>query len=188
MKGAIIDTSNTPAFGSILDYGNAGNYEFNYISQKSGNVLTFLNKLTRNYDIPEGGVQLVRVPKYKAAYFSGGLIPLPWDGATGGIICVYATESVTSVEDIYSWGMGFRGGTGYKASSTSCNQNNYYYPSTSEYAAYRGESIGSVSPNMSKGKGALAAGGGGGNSHNSGGGGGGNAGNGGQGSDASRLR
>ena len=25
MKGAVIDTSNTPAFGTILDYGNAGN-------------------------------------------------------------------------------------------------------------------------------------------------------------------
>ena len=45
MKGAVIDTSNTPAFGNILDYGNAGNYEFNFISAKSGNVLTFLNKL-----------------------------------------------------------------------------------------------------------------------------------------------
>ncbi len=181
MKGAVIDTSNTPAFGTILDYGNAGNYEFNFISAKSGNQLTFINKLTRPYDIPDGVVQLVRVPKYKAAYFSGGLIPLPWDGATGGIICVYATESVTSVEDIFCWGMGFRGGTGYNAGSTSCGQNNYYYPSTSQYAAYRGESIGSVSPNMIKGKGCIAGGGGGGNSHNSGGGGGGNGGSGGHG-------
>ena len=41
MKGAIIDTSNTPAFGTILDYGNAGNYEFNFISAKSGNTLSW---------------------------------------------------------------------------------------------------------------------------------------------------
>ncbi len=181
MKGAIIDTSNTPAFGTILDYGNAGNYEFNFISAKSGNELTFLNKLTRTYDIPDGVVQLVRVPKYKAAYFSGGLIPQAWDGATGGVVCVLATESVTSVEDIYCWGMGFRGGKGYNASSTSCGQNNYYYPYSSQYAALRGESIGSVSQNMIKGKGSIAGGGGGGNSHNSGGGGGGNGGAGGQG-------
>jgi gliding motility-associated-like protein len=183
MKGAIIDTSNTPAFGNILDYGNAGNYEFNFISAKTGNQLTFKNKLTRAYDIPDGVVQLVRVPKYKAGYFSGGLVPLAWDGATGGIICVYATQSVTSIEDIYADGRGFRGATGYNSAYTAsnCAQNNYYYPFSSPYAALRGESIGTVSQTMIKGKAAVAGGGGGGSSHNSGGGGGGNGGAGGSG-------
>lgn len=183
MKGAIIDTSNTPAFGTIITYGNAGNYEFNFISAKSGNQLTFLNKPTRAYDIPDGIVQLVRVPKYKAGYFSGGLVPLAWDGATGGIVCVYASLSVTSVEDVDATGRGFRGATGYNATynASNCTQNNYYYPASSQYAALRGESIGSVPQNMTKGKGSLAGGGGGGNSHNSGGGGGGNGGAGGQG-------
>jgi gliding motility-associated-like protein len=183
MKGAIIDTSNTAAFGSILDYGNAGNYEFNFISAKTGNQLSFKNKLTRAYDIPDGVVQLVRVPKYKAAYFSGGLVPLAWDGTTGGIICVYATNSVTSVEEIYADGKGFRGATGYNSaySASNCGQNNYYYPATSSYAALRGESIGSVPQTMIKGKTPLAGAGGGGASHNSGGGGGGNGGAGGMG-------
>lgn len=181
MKGAIIDTSNSPSFGNILDYGNAGNYEFNFISAKSGNQLTFLNRITRNYDIPDGVVQLVRVPKYKAVNFSGGLVPLSWNGATGGIICVYATNSITSGESFDASGRGFRGAAGYNASSTTCNQNDYYYPSGSQYAAFKGESIGSVSQNMVKGKGNVAGGGGGGNSHNSGGGGGGNGGSGGQG-------
>jgi len=79
MMGAEIDTSNTASFGTVLDYKNAGNYEFNYISQKSGNVLTFKNKLTRSYDVPGGVVQLVRVPKYKSGIFSGGLTCDPWD-------------------------------------------------------------------------------------------------------------
>ena len=183
MKGAIIDTSNTPAFGTILNYGNAGNYEFNFISTKSGNALTFLNKLTRSYDIPDGVVQLVRVPKYKNGYFSGGLTCDAWNGATGGIIAVYSSISLRSVEDIYVTGRGFRGAAGFNAanSAASCNQNNYYYPASSDYAALRGESIGSVSQNLIKGKGNLAGGGGGGNSHNSGGGGGGNGGAGGHG-------
>jgi gliding motility-associated-like protein len=183
MKGAVIDTSNTPAFGNILDYGNAGNYEFNFISAKSGNDLSLQNKLTRDYDIPNGVVQLVRIPKYKDAYFSGGLVPLAWDGATGGIICVYASLSVTSVEDIYATGRGFRGAVGYNSTytATNCGQDNYYYPSSSPYAALRGESIGSVPQGMQKGKTALAGGGGGGSSHNSGGGGGGNGGAGGKG-------
>jgi len=175
MKGAVIDTSNTPAFGTILDYGNAGNYEFNFISAKSGNQLTFLNKLTRTYDIPDGVVQLVRVPKYKFALFFGGLVPLAWDGATGGIICVYASLNIISSEIIDASNRGFRGAAGYNASSTACNQNNYYYPASSQFAALRGESIGSVSQARIKGKGSIAGGGGGGNSHNSGGGGNGGA-------------
>ena len=183
MKGAVIDTSNTPAFGTILNYGNAGNYEFNFISAKSGNVLTLLNKLTRSYDIPDGVVQLVRIPKYKNGYFSGGLIPLNWDGTKGGVIAVISTLGLTSVENIDVTGRGFRGAVGYNAaaSSSSCNQNNYYYPFTSQFANLRGESIGSVSQNLIKGKGSIAGGGGGGNSHNTGGGGGGNGGAGGKG-------
>ena len=47
MKGAIIDTSNTAAFGTILDYKNAGNYEFNYISNKAGNQLSLKINLQR---------------------------------------------------------------------------------------------------------------------------------------------
>ena len=36
MKGAIIDSTNTAAFGTITDYKNAGNYEFNYVKSKTG--------------------------------------------------------------------------------------------------------------------------------------------------------
>ena len=183
MKGAVMDTSNTSSFGTILDYANAGNYEFNFISAKSGNTLTFLNKLTRSYDIPDGVVQLVRVPKYKSGFFTGGLTCDIWDGAKGGIVAVYSSLSLTSVEDIYVSGRGFRGATGFNAAvnAGSCGQNNYYYPASSDYAALRGESIGTVSQNLIKGKGKIAGGGGGGNSHNSGGGGGGNGGAGGHG-------
>ena len=181
MKGALIDTSNTPAFGTVLDYKNAGNYEFNYIGQKSGNELTFLNKLTRAYDIPNGVVQLVRVPEFKNGYFAGGITCEPWDGTKGGIVAVISTIGLTSVENIDVSGKGFRGAMGTNAaySASTCNQNNFYYPASSPFAAMRGESIGSVSSNFFRGKGNIAGGGGGGNSHNSGGGGGGNGGAGG---------
>ena len=183
MKGAVIDTSNTAAFGTILDYRNAGNYEFNFISQKSGNVLTFKNRLTKNYDIPIGVVQLVRVPSYKTGNFSGGLTCAAWDGSKGGVLAVIGTISLESDASIDVTGKGFKGGTGYIAgySSNVCNQNNYLYPSTSQLAAFKGESIGSISINYNKGKGAFAGGGGGGNSLNAGGGGGANGGSGGSG-------
>ncbi len=183
MKGAIIDTTNTAAFGTILDYGNAGNYEFNYISQKSGNTLKFLNRLTRSYDIPEGVVQLVRVPKFKNGYFIGGLTCPEWDGKTGGVLALFSTFTLTSEESLTVTGKGFRGANGYNStySTTNCGQNDYYYPFSSQYAALKGESIGNFSQSKIKGKGNYGGGGGGGNSQNSGGGGGANAGTGGNG-------
>ncbi|MEO6135153.1 MAG: LamG domain-containing protein, partial [Ginsengibacter sp.] len=54
MKGAIIDSTNTANFGTITEYKNAGNYEFNIIKQKTGNTITLLNFLERQYDIPNG--------------------------------------------------------------------------------------------------------------------------------------
>ncbi len=77
MKGAVIDTSNTSAFGSIINYKNAGNYEMNYISAKVGNIITLKNKLTRQYDIPEGAVQLIRVPSLKLQTILENLPVLP---------------------------------------------------------------------------------------------------------------
>src|SRR4029078_5687211 len=52
MKGAIIDTSNTANFGTVIDYKNAGNYEFNYVKSRSGNIIELKNVVTRQYDIP----------------------------------------------------------------------------------------------------------------------------------------
>ena len=181
MKGAVIDTSNTASFGTILDYRNAGNYEFNYISQKIGNVLTFKNKLTKTYDIPDGVVQLVRVPTFNTGSFGGGLTCDLWNGTRGGILAIFSMISLECDENIDVSGKGFRGGVGYNAvtSSLSCNQNNYIYPVASQFAGSKGESIASFSQNYVKGKGSFGGGGGGGNSHNAGGGGGGNGGSGG---------
>ncbi|GAB2820597.1 T9SS type B sorting domain-containing protein [Ferruginibacter profundus] len=181
MKGAVIDTSNTATFGTIIDYKNAGNYEFNYISQKTGNKLTFKNRLTKAYDIPNGVVQLIRVPYFKAPIFTGGLTCLQWDGTKGGVLAVISRNGFDSFEDIDLSGMGFRGGEAYNAvlPSSNCSANEWNYPAASQLAAFKGESIASLSQTTIKGKGSPAGGGGGGLSHNSGGGGGGNAGAGG---------
>ncbi len=181
MKGAVIDTSNTASFGTILDYKNAGNYEFNYISSKSGNKLAFKNRLTKTYDIPSGVVQLIRVPFLTNPNFFGGLTCMRWDGTKGGVLAVITKNGLTCSWDIDVSGMGFRGGEGYNAvlPLSNCFETNYNYPAANQLAAFKGESIASISQNISKGKGSSAGGGGGGLSHNSGGGGGGNAGSGG---------
>jgi len=181
MKGAVVDSTNTAAFGNVTDYKNAGNYEFNYVQSKTGNVIELKNKLTRQYDIPVGKVQLIRVPYYNSVNITDTLTCLPWDGNKGGVLVLNVRDTVNLNADINVSSKGFKGGVGYNPGNATltCFQNNYYYPSNTIFAAQKGESISTISANISCGKGTLAGGGGGGAGHNSGGGGGGNAGNGG---------
>jgi gliding motility-associated-like protein len=181
MKGAVIDTSNTTAFGNITSYKNAGNYEFNYVKSKAGNVIELKDSLTRAYDIPTGKVQLIRIPYYNSASLTSVLTCLPWDGSKGGVLVLNAKNAVTLQADINLTAKGFHGGNShnYHSNTLYCFENNYYYPAGSVTAASKGESITSLSDNISWGKGAAGNGGGGGLGHNSGGGGGANGGAGG---------
>ncbi len=181
MKGAVIDSTNTAAFGTITDYKNSGNYEYNYVKTKTGNIIELKNTLTRQYDIPVGKVQLIRVPYYTNLTTTDTLTCLPWDGNKGGVLVFNVQNTLTLGADMNVSGKGFKGGIGYNPGNAtlSCFQNNYFYPINTIQATYKGESISSVSNNIICGKGNLAGGGGGGAGHNSGGGGGGNGGPGG---------
>ncbi|MEI2750438.1 MAG: PKD domain-containing protein [Ferruginibacter sp.] len=178
MKGAIIDSTNTTFFGDIIDYKNAGNYEYNYISQISGNNISLKNKLTRQYDIPTGKVQLVRAPYYSNSIsFGQKLTCLPWDGSKGGILVFNVKDTLSLTNDIDVSGKGFRGASiiNPRNNALACNESNYFYPNNPIFAGPKGEGIADVSNAKSNGKGPLANGGGGGNGHNSGAGGGSNS-------------
>lgn len=183
MKGAVVDSTNTVSFGTITDYKNAGNYEFNYVKSKSGNIIELKNKLTRQYDIPTGKVQLVRVPYYNSVTISDTLTCLPWDGRKGGIVVLNVKDTATLNNDINVNGKGFKGGAGYNANTGTlgCFNNGYTYPISFQLSGNKGESITTISDNLIRGKGKLAAAGGAGLGHNSGGGGGANGGVGGTG-------
>ena len=177
MKGAVIDSSNTSSFGSVTNYKNSGNYEFNYIKSKSGNSVELLNKIERQYDLPDGKVQLIRVPYFQNYTVMNTLSCLPWDGNIGGVLVFNVQNDLTLNTNIDVTGKGFSGGHVINTSlnATNCFTNNYFYPNGTLIAATKGESIAAISNNISSGKGASASAGGGGNDHNSGGGGGGNA-------------
>lgn len=183
MKGAAIDVSNTASFGTITDYKNSGNYEFNFVKSKSGNIVELKNNLTRQYDIPLGKVQLIRVPYYTSATITSTLTCLPWDGSKGGVLVLNARDNVDLAANIDVTGKGFFGGNSPNPNTTTsyCNNNNFYYAKGNLAAASKGEGIAVVSDTHAWGKGSPANGGGGGNGHNSGGGGGGNGGPGGLG-------
>ncbi len=175
MKGAVIDSTNTAAFGTITDYKGAGNYEFNYVKSKTGNVIELLDTLTRKYDLPHGKVQLIRVPYYQTAVITSTLSCLPWDGRKGGVLVLNAANSVELNANIDVSGKGFKGGIIANVNPIlMCYNNNYFYPSNSTVSAAKGEGISDIGFDKVYGKGRLANGGGGGNGHNSGGGGGSN--------------
>lgn len=178
MKGAVIDSSNTSAFGTVTDYKSAGNYEFNYVKSKLGNTIELKNKLTRTYEIPNGKVQLIRVPYYDNATITSTLTCLPWDGSKGGVLVFNVADSLVLAANIDVTGKGFRGGNTYNVGPAvlNCFQDAYFYDSSSTVSSRKGEGIADMGSNKLNGRGALANGGGGGNGHNAGGGGGSNSG------------
>jgi gliding motility-associated-like protein len=181
MKGTVIDSTNTAAFGDITDYRNAGNYEFNYIKSKTGNVLGLLNVVQRQYDIPGGIVQLVRVPYYQDFTITNPLVCLPWNGRKGGVLVFNVQNTLTFQSDINVNGRGFKGGKATRNAIYHCNIDSFYLVNNNGINGnLKGEGVYSTNRLLS-GRGKLANGGGGGNSTNSGGAGGGNGGNGGAG-------
>ncbi|THU39189.1 T9SS type B sorting domain-containing protein [Niastella caeni] len=181
MKGAVIDSSNTASFGTITDYRNAGNYEYNFIAAKTGNLITLKNALLRKYDIPAGKVQLVRVPSYNNVTVTSTLTCKPWDGASGGVLAFTVQNALTLQADIDVSNNGFRRTYPLNSRSFTCNETQWYYPGNTNQGGEKGEGIHALSASKNFGRGAPSNGGGGGNGHNAGGGGGSNAGGGGNG-------
>src|SRR5690606_33981263 len=138
MKGARIDQSNAASFGTITDYGHAGNYEFNVVGSVAGNTITLLNALTNDYDIPDGKVQFVRVPYYQDYTVSQPHTALPWDGNKGGVFAIQVAGTLTLDADIDVSGQGFRGGAGSANYYSGCSSMDYHYPANSPYGGHKG--------------------------------------------------
>jgi hypothetical protein len=190
MKGATMNETNSASFGAITSIGNAGNYELAVICDIVGSTITFQTALTRTYTATGGFVQLIRVPNYVDVNVNGLLTAPAWNigTKTGGVLVIYATESVTLNANINMDARGFRGGwaqNNYSACTCGCGTAtqypNFFYPSATCRAASKGEGIADTILTKEFGKGPQVNGGGGGNDHNAGGGGGANYGAGGLG-------
>lgn len=177
MKGASITQTNSPAYGDITGYGNAGNYEFNTVGSIAGNVITLACNLTNAYDIP-GRVQLVRVPQYTNVTVTGTLTAQDWNGTTGGVLAIDVSNTLTLNANIDVSNRGFRGGT-VGAGGFNCAHSTYFSPTNQ--GGTKGEAIANAIAGQETARGKLANGGGGSNAGNCGAGGGSNFGTGGLG-------
>jgi len=181
MKGAIIDTSNSPKFGDIIDLRNSGNFELHQISNITLNQIITKKPLRKKYTI-SGLVQIVKVMTLKSAKVVSELTCKDWDGKTGGILALIVEDTLFLEDDIDASLKGFRGGQLYNPPGWwTGSQKEYYYPYPTPYGARKGEGIAHLGEDKICGRGKLANGGGGGNDHNAGGGGGSNADTGGKG-------
>jgi hypothetical protein len=190
MKGATIDTSNSPNYGAIQSLNGAGQFEIATIfSMPNLTTIRFRDKLLNNYDAGNGDVQLVRIPQYTDVTVVDTLRPKPWDPntGTGGVLILEASGTLTLRAQVDASYCGFWGG-GAANSRIGDSVIDYLFDGMWGEGGYKGEGIASkiglyYDPFIAAGRGAPANGGGGGNAENSGGGGGANVGNGGRGGD-----
>jgi gliding motility-associated-like protein len=173
MQGAQIDTTNSIKFGSIIDYRNAGNYEFNTVKKVTSNKIDLTFSLKNKYDL-DGKIQLVYVPTYTDIAISSKLTGQPWNGKTGGVIALEVAGKITLNANIEANGIGFRGGISVNGDIDPpyCLPDVIYNTLASKNGGHKGEGIATWNTNKILNKGSWSNGGGGGNIHNGGGGGG----------------
>ncbi len=194
MKGATMNLSNTAGFGDLVSLNNAGNYEYNVIASKSGNIISFQNAWQHDYDVT-GKVQIVSIPHYTGDIdVTGTLTADQWDGNKGGILIFNVAGQLNLKANIDVSGKGFRGGFNDQSLPRLNNTTEftyfahslpvyakYFYEVGTDSAAQKGEGIVEYLPRYDAGKGKNLNGGGGSNISKAGGGGGASRANGGNG-------
>jgi hypothetical protein len=224
MQGAQIAANNNSSYGTgtgtsgsgYLANGNlmAGNMEYvvaNGAVPLTGGTLTLKSGLVHSYqnhayDTTTNGqysYQILRVPIYYDVVLGGGLTVPAWNGTSGGVLVLYAVDSINmNGQKIFAYGAGFRGGAAPLQTGGAGTLNTDYITTTANTTnGPKGEGIAGTPrwvagtdnlvegyPGGSWARGAPGTAGGGGtdgnptvNDQNTGGGGGGNGGPGGNG-------
>ncbi len=178
MKGAQVsyDPNN---FGTVLEYGSTGLFEFATVEAVQGNHL-YLNGLLQNTYLMGGETQVIRVATAKSAVINASVFAPAYDGKTGGVVVMEIQDTLLFQADINVSELGFRGGQQTNGRSA-CSILTLSGAENDGDLSPRGHGIADPLQYNEWGRGALANGGGGGAAHNSGGGGGGNGGLGGRG-------
>ena len=184
MQGATITSGDNALFGEIVQYNNAGNYEWVEVkSIPSSTSIELTCGLANNYTAA-GKVQIIRVPRYNNLILSApATVTAPaWNGTIGGVVVIETNGTMTlnGNNNIDVTGKGFRGGIDITTSISGYGVQEFT-TANADFAAQKGEGIAGFLTEYDTvggryGRAAAANGGGGGNSHNCGGGGGANGG------------
>ncbi|MCB9215456.1 MAG: hypothetical protein H6616_06195 [Ignavibacteria bacterium] len=205
-RGASAEGEECSRYGKVQEYSAAGNFELarvesvetqpsqgeEYVVLKACPSLFYYAAIWApgNTDFPNNnlyGYQLVKVHytdgdlTIDASQQSGTLQAPAWDGATGGVIAIIATGTITLEANIDVSGAGFVGGEPNATDNSDVDQTAYEV-SSADKAGNKGAGIVTGSSSL-LGRGGMANAGGGGGGKNAGGGGGSNFGAGGHGGD-----
>lgn len=230
MQGAQINSTNNSNYGDATGNGRgylnngammAGKMEFVLAANSvplTGGTLNLVSGTTKSFQNTPFGTdgqysyQVVRVPLFYNVTLNANVMAPRWDGTTGGVIVLYATNNINmNGYNVDASGLGFRGGGGRAFTGSGAGSNADFITMASNNAnGGKGEGIAGTPkylnnnnsfldvstyegyPNGSYGKGAPGNAGGGGtdgnpasnNDENTGGGGGANGGLGGNGGNA----
>lgn len=146
MQGADINTTNTNSYGDGVNSAAAsgylstnlyaGYYEYANVASVAGSTINLTYPLINNYYTRAFSAgnsirsyQVIRVPRYYNLTInaSSSISAAPWNGSSGGVVVVDATNVLTftnSTSVITVTGQGFRGGGGKQfAGATAGNTN-----------------------------------------------------------------
>jgi hypothetical protein len=129
VQGASIDTSDSPAYGTVTSLNGAGLHEFAVIRRIDGNTLHLACSGLRNSYLAAGRTQVVRVPQLSSLTVESGgsIVAQPWDGQRGGVVVLHVEGSTSLSGTIDVSGQGFRAGARENSSAASSTQITLYF-------------------------------------------------------------
>ena len=171
------------ATGTVTELNGAGRYLLTQLMMQRGDTLFLADTLP--VGLNAASTQVVTAPVTTTYSVTEALTAeQAFDGRSGGILFLTATDSLLIAADLSANAAGFQGANGVDVASE-CSPITIAFQETYPVGNWRGSprgaGIAEVSENQAWGRAPLANGGGGGNDHNTGGGGGGAAGAGGGG-------
>src|SRR5207253_5477902 len=90
------------------DLARAGTFELTRVAAIDGTAVTLTSPLVKSF---ESGAQLIVVPEYTFLTVAGTVVPLPFDGSSGGIVAFLVQHTLTiDGGTIVASEAGFRGG------------------------------------------------------------------------------
>jgi hypothetical protein len=160
MQGAQLNSNNTSSYGDGTGTGSgylnnsallAGNMEYVVAASNvslSGGTLTLSSGLSHSYQISAFGTdgqytyQVIRVPVYYDVTLTANITAPKWNGASGGVIVLYATDNINMAGyTIDASGLGFRGGGGRALSGGSGSSTDFITLSSNNANGSKGEGI-----------------------------------------------
>lgn len=101
-------------WGQVINYNDAGKYEYAQVSSVSGTTTINLTCGLKNNYNTAGKVQVIRVPRFENLTVPAGtsINPPAWNGTTGGVVAIEVNGNLTisAGGKIEANAKGFRGG------------------------------------------------------------------------------